>query len=277
MRLGAVAAALSAFAVIALSGQETLACGQTSDCQVNGGFYRIHMPEGRAADAMVGEKVGAIVFFHGHRGWAEGVMNNKALLKEADALGVALVAPHGMRRTWSFPGAPSKNRDELAFVEAVTADMLARFPIREDRIMASGFSAGGSMTWSLACAGRGGFAGYAPVAGAFWIPLPEACARDRPLALFHVHGTSDRVVPLAGRPIGSIAHQGDTFKSFEVLLQGAMPPSRTLREGRFDCRRWSTGNRDELELCLHEGGHEFRSEWVSRGWRRLAAAKGWAG
>lgn len=268
-----VAACAAAFAVLAAA--PAAACGPDSPCQVEGGQYLIRMPDAVAESG----KVGAIVHFHGYRGHAGGVMANGSLGRQATDLGLALVAPDGAGRTWSFPGSPSRYRDEFAFVDAVMADLLQRFPIDPERVMATGFSQGGSMVWNLACHLPERFAGFAPVAGAFWTPLPDACASPGLPTLFHIHGTADRIVPLAGRAIRDIAKQGDVFDGVEVWLKplAAPPAPVAFRDGRFDCRRWGATTSGGLELCLHGGGHEFRSEWIGRAWRKLARAKGWGG
>lgn len=254
------------------------ACGSDAPCMVEGGEYRIALPP----NAIEGQLTGAIVFFHGYRGSAEGVMANKGLMQMAKDLGVALISPHGDNRTWSFPGSPSQRRDEFAFVETVMSDALARFPIDPNRVMASGFSMGGSMVWFLACNTPARFAGFAPIAGAFWEPLPEACVAA-PAALpylFHIHGRADTVVPLAGRSIANgRAHQGDTFESIGVWLKplDGRVAKTNYSDGKLDCALRTPNGDGGIELCLHAGGHSIRPNWVARAWRKLAAAKGWDG
>lgn len=253
-----------------------VACGADSPCMVDGGEYRIALPSG----AQPGEKLGAIVFFHGWQGSAAGVMANKGLMRAADDLGVALVSPHGAGKTWSYPGSPRQNRDEFAFVEAMMVDVLARFPIDPEKVMASGFSMGGSMVWFLACQTPARFAGFAPIAGAFWEPLPASCATPAPDLpyLFHVHGTADTVVPLAGRPIRDIWRQGDTFESIDVMLRplGAAVDKRAAADAPFECTTWTPEGDGAIELCLHDGGHNIRPDWVASAWNKLSTAKGWA-
>lgn len=72
------------------------------------------------------------------------------------------------------------------------------------------------MVWYLACHRPARFAAFAPIAGAFWEPLPERCTGPRP-KLIHVHGTSDATVPLAGRTLRSGYRQGDVFRSLAIL------------------------------------------------------------
>jgi len=269
-------AALAALAISVGAAQSAAACGVDVPCVVAEGEYLIRLPPN--AETRTG--YGAIVYFHGHRGSAAGVMRNGALAREASDLGVALIAPHGRDNSWSFPGAPRQKRDEMAFVDHVLSDALARFPIDPERIMASGFSAGGSVVWSLACRTPDRFAGFAPIAGAFWLPLPDHCRAAVPGRLphlFHIHGLADRTVPMAGRPIGNVAHQGDVYKSVDILLvmAAARPEPSAYVEGMLSCRRWGDGEWGGVELCLHGGGHSVRAEWVARGWRKLSAAMGW--
>ena len=254
--------------LLVLTASAAAACGRDTDCPVPLGTYRIAMPEGPAK--------GAIVFFHGYRGSAAGVMRNGSLLKGATERGLAVVAPNGTDGRWSFPGAPRERRDEVAFMRQVHDDLLARFDLPADRVMVSGFSVGGTMSWHMACDLGALFAGFAPIAGAYWEPLPERCPSGPPV-LLHVHGTADKTVPMQGRPIGDRAHQGDVRQSIATWRRqaGCEAQSRTQTQGRLTCERWTSCESGVIELCLHDGGHSIRSEWVLRAWDELSELKGW--
>lgn len=245
------------------------ACPADRGCSVTSGSYRIIVPPQAAA----GRPVGAILYFHGYQGSAEEVIADPVFAAVARRLGVALVAPDGAGHSWSFPGSPAKQRDEFAFVGQVLDDVVARFPIDPRRILASGFSQGGSMVWSLACRTPRRFAAFAPIAGAFWEPLPASCESPRP-PLIHVHGTSDMTVPLAGRTLRSGARQGDVFRSFAIIAPGgctagwAGSTRAASGAGELACRVASgCGGPSRLELCLHPGGHDVVAAWVERAWR----------
>jgi polyhydroxybutyrate depolymerase len=85
-------------------------CPAEGGCTVEGGYYRIILPQQGAA----GERTGAIMYFHGYQGSAEETVADQALIAVAQRLGVALIAPDGMGHTWSYPGSPGRNRDEFA-------------------------------------------------------------------------------------------------------------------------------------------------------------------
>lgn len=263
-----VLAALLALAGAAFAQAPEAPCG-AQRCDVESGSYRILLPAGVPA----GDRVGAILFFHGYGGSADEVVSDAALASVAQRLGVALIAPDGIGHSWSFPGSPARNRDEFAFTEQVLADVTARFPVDPRRIMASGFSQGGSMVWSLACRMPQRFAAFAPIAGDFWQPLPESCALPRP-PFIHVHGLADRTIPLAGRSLRPGVRQGDLFKGFAVLapdgctaawedeIRSAGPP-----EGLACRRARGCSGPALLELCVHAGGHVAEAGWVERAWR----------
>jgi len=244
------------------------ACPVEGGCLVENGRYRIILPQQLAP----GGRTGAIMYFHGYQGSAEETVADQALVAVAQRLGVALIAPDGMGRTWSYPGSPGRNRDEFAFIGHVLDDVARRFPVDPARIMASGFSQGGSMVWYLACRMPTRFAAFVPIAGAFWEPLPQDCAGPRP-NLIHVHGISDTTVPLAGRALRSGYRQGDVFKSLAILapngctapwaaeVERAGPPQTLTCRLAQDC-----GGPSRLELCLHSGGHMADPAWVERAW-----------
>lgn len=263
---------LLAVMLVSFAAGSARACGEAAPCQVELGQYMISMPDGAAAE----HAVGAIVFFHGFRSSAEEMMNFKSLKDLAKALGVALIAPDGLNRSWSFPNAPRQNRDEMAFMNQVLDDALAKFPIDPAKLMSSGFSIGGSMSWYMACYLGERFAGHTPIAGTFWRPYPAECPGPDPF-VSHVHGTADTTFPLAGRTIREKWHQGATGNvvAFFRKRGGYTPEITHYSDGNLVCEASPTKNGGEVELCLHDGGHSVRAEWVKRGWQRLAAFRGW--
>ncbi|HUG60713.1 MAG TPA: alpha/beta fold hydrolase [Methylomirabilota bacterium] len=234
-------------------------CGGSVACPVEGGEYRIALPPGGAA-------TGAYVFFHGYRGSAEGQMKSASLIEVAHRHGLAFVAPDGAGRTWSHPGAPSRNRDEIRFVAAVLDDLEARFGFGADEVVAGGFSQGASMALYALCAHPARFAGAVTFAGVFWSPIPEAqdCAGPPP-PIVHIHGRSDGIFPLAGRPIGESWRQADTFDSMAVLAEAGACAAEPAAAGilpDMDCTVTAGCAREPMALCLHAGGHEVRAPWL---------------
>lgn len=249
--LVAVGALLASLAV-------TEACGVDTDCEVDGGTYRVSTPAGTPR--------GAILYFHGWQGSAAGVMRNGALLRGARERGLLLIAPDGLGKTWSYPGSPRQLRDEFAFLDMLMADVEARFDVDRSDTLVTGFSMGGSMAWNVACHAGEGFLAFAPVAGAYWDPIPERCPSPVP-RLRHIHGTADGTVPMAGRAIGDGWRQSDVYDSLNQWIdQGDCAEADPAPEPGFETRRWVCGNGGVLSLNLHGGGHAIRAEWVGEGW-----------
>lgn len=256
----------------ALSGGATgaLACGPETDCRLGERHYRIRMPEGHDGRT----PVGAILFAHGYRGSAAGIMASEALARAASDLGVALIAVKSAGEDWSIPGAPSQSAvegaDELAYVDQVIEDAAARVPLDTDRVMATGFSAGGMMVWNLICHRSGRFAAFAPVAGTFWRPIPERCTTP-PASVLHIHGDDDRIVPLAGRPIAD-THQGDVREALAMYAAyGGFGPARPSEIGGLACESRESATGERLDFCLFAGGHSFRAEYLTVAWRHFEA------
>ena len=247
---------------------ESHACGPDTDCVIGGDrHYRIRMPEGHDGKT----EVGAVFFMHGYRGTAKGTMKNKSLAKVVSDLGLALVAPKSAYQDWAIPGAPqAKEPVELGYFEAVVKDIDEKFAIDTSRMMASGFSAGGMMTWNLACDKSALFAAYAPIAGTFWEPTPKNC--NTPTAnIIHTHGTSDKIVPLAGRPIGD-TKQGNVFEVLDMYAKkGDFKKAKAYKNTKldFECNELKNDAEQILELCLHPGGHSMKSAYVVNAWNKF--------
>jgi polyhydroxybutyrate depolymerase len=245
------------------------ACDDRTPCMIEDGEYFARLPprwDGRSP-------LPAVVFFHGYSGSSEGVMADAALGATLADAGILLVAPqgrpeNGSNRSWSFPGKTFPGRDDFAFVRHVLDDVERRWPIDRSRVLASGFSVGGSMTWYVACLMPDRFTAFAPVAGAFWRPEPDSCPGG-PVSLRHVHGLADPMVPMQGRPLrGGALHQGDVLRGMATwrAIDGCREvPDAEERRGPLACRTWSAqscrSNR-ELVLCLHPGEHEIEAGWI---------------
>ena len=262
-------------AALFLAPLPALACGDAqTPCTIEGGVYHAEAPSGEGPHP-------ALVFLHGWGGRGAGVLRNRGLVTALTARGYALLAPQGMPRrpgdeggSWNTRQNPG-GRDDIAFLAAVARDAAVRFDLDPARIVLAGFSAGGMMTWRVACSAPGTFAAYAPIAGVLWRPLPARC--EGPVRLHHTHGWSDPVVPLEGRIVGGGIRQGDVFAGLALLRTAAGcatdAPDGFARRGDYQIRRWTgCGAGASLEMALHPGGHVIPSgwsalalDWVERG------------
>ena len=260
-----------AWMVVLLAASQAMACGPATKCKLGERHYLIRMPKGHDGKT----RIGAIVYAHGYRGTARQVMSNKWFERLQNRMGVAFIAPKSSGGDWSLPGSPSRARgekpvDELAYFDRLLEDVARRFPVDTNRIMATGFSAGGMMVWHLACYRSEKFAGFAPIAGTFWRPVPEACTAP-PASIIHMHGDDDPTVPLNGRPIGP-THQGKVPKAIAMYARyGKFGAPKVTSRGNLRCKHRSNDAGDILELCMFSGGHTFDSSYIRRAWDALKA------
>jgi polyhydroxybutyrate depolymerase len=242
-----------AILLLALSPGLAAACGETSDCDVETGTYRIRLPEGATGP------IGALVFAHGYQGSSAGTMKGAGLRRMTQERGLALIAIDALGGDWDLPNAPGHAtvpRDEMAYLDQVVADAARRFDVDPARVVISGFSAGGMFTWTAICARGDAFAGYLPYSGTFWQGPPEGCAADMQNVI-HLHGTRDRTVPLAGRPIAE-TRQGDVAASFAMYMADkGLTPTEGYVLDDMTCEH-ATGGGKRLDLCLFDGDHDFR-------------------
>jgi len=258
-------AALLVLPLTTTDAQEVLQpCGDEIRCEIALGGYYLVLPEGW--DGITALPIA--LYFHGWNATGLASLSNEALVSGFVDRGWAFVAADGQNRTWAHQGSPAHRhpdtRDEISYVRQIVEDLDQRLPI--ELRLATGFSQGGSMVWDVACQRPDLFDGFAPVAGAFWEPLPEHCTPG-PRLLRHIHGTSDSVVPMEGRSIGDRWRQGDVGASWDLLQDAAGCENdaefvRSRQDGLV-CQRWgSCSSASSLDLCLHEGGHVRPAGWI---------------
>lgn len=249
-------------------------CSIDAPCPVDEGDYYLSFPSGWDGETALP----AIVFFHGHNSSGQSAIKSNTLSRVFVDNGYLLIAPNGERiegrqtRRWpARPLDPGEWRDDMAFVLRVMDDVGARVPLQTDRVLVSGFSAGGSMAWMMACYEAEHFAGFASISGALRRPIPDEVCPGGPFRMMHIHGYADAQVPLEGRGIGNW-HQGDVFESLSLLRETnecrTNPTSITMGE-TFQCRIWQEcGSGLDIQFCLHDGGHGLPAGWaeMTREW-----------
>ncbi|MFQ5565419.1 MAG: alpha/beta hydrolase family esterase [Paracoccaceae bacterium] len=244
-------------------------CGTPAgECPTEHGFYRLAVPEGAEGP------VPALIFLHGWGGSSAGMMKNKPMLAALAARGYALIAPEGIRtspersqKNWAVRDGRVYERDDLVFLAEVLDDAAAR-GVDRTRVLMAGFSRGASMVWDVACHAPATARAYAPVAGAFWEPLPGSCAGGADL--FHTHGWADRVIPLEGRSVaGGALTQGDTFASLKIRRAAngctvEQPDKSRIEPGDIWRRSWTSCPGGRIDLMLHPGPHGTPKFWLER-------------
>jgi len=236
-------------------------------CAVPLGEYWILLPK-------VPEGAPIFLHFHGGGGAALGVLGMTEMVQTALDRGYAVLAPQGVpsnpdrpRNSWNFRG-EAERRNELEYTRQVLDDAAARFGLDRNRVLMSGFSIGGSLTWYLACADPAIAAAYAPVSGGFWRELPTTCAG--PVKLLHTHGWRDQTVPLEGRPLrpsGPTRIQGDIWQGMQIWRAAngcdGLRADEFEDRGQFWIRRWTAcAPGTALEFALFPGDHRVPEGWT---------------
>lgn len=256
-RLSLIAAVFFAFG---LGPAAAATCGDAeTPCKVENGTYHIAVPD-------IEDRPGVFVFLHGSGGRGSSGVKNTGFVNRVGARGFALLTPSGAERDWSVRDGLSDDdeRDDVAFLQSVIADAIARFDLDPDRVILTGFSRGGSMVWDVACAAPDTAAAYAATAGGFWEPMRTTCARA--VHLHHSHGFKDPMVPLEGRKgvwRGRAFHQGNILKGIDVWRASGNCMGRADQTdiGDMWIKRWRNCATGSITLRLWDGGHGMPKGW----------------
>lgn len=245
-------------------------CSKDAPCEVEGGEYFLAFPDNwDGLSAMP-----AIIFYHGHNSSGLSPLRSRGLRESFLDRGYLLISPNGAARpngVRAWPARPGHGggRDDVAFSLDVLEDAATKAPINPQKVIASGFSAGGSMAWMMGCYAGDRFAAIISVAGAMRRPHPDGlCPNPAPRAL-QVHGFADKQVPFEGRGIREW-HQGDVHETLSLFRRSnrcrSNPDEITVGQD-WRTRHWWSCEIGDLAYMEHDGGHG-----LPRGWTNLAAA-----
>ena len=156
------------------------------------------------------------------------------------------VAPVGLGSEQNT-GWPNTNGQDVAFTDAILAQLEAGLCIDTSRIFATGFSYGAGMSYALACARPDVFRGVALYSGA----LISGCdGGTKPIAFYASHGLSDSVLDIS---------TGRTLRDHFVPVNGVTPqdpPEPAVGSGTHICTKYTGGSaRYPVEWCAFDGDH----------------------
>lgn len=232
--------------------------------------YLVHVPPALSRPAPL------VLVFHGGGGQPEGMMRSSRMNDISDRAHFIVVYPAGVRRmrggTWNIGTSDSPgSADDIGFIRAILQEMERRYPIDPRRIYATGESMGGVFSYRLACEMSETLAAIAPIAASMDDP---GCRPRSPVAVFHVHGTTDQVIPLNGG-IGPITPYGRTWPppergiSFWTRFDGCAATASVSADGPETTCRTYQGCRAPVEFCLiNGGGHAWPGSEPLR-WQRI--------
>lgn len=238
-------------------------CGAGGRCEIENGYYLAALPD----DWDGKTSLSLVVYFHGWNASPEGSFRNKGMIRGATKRGAIFVAPFAQTGYWRQigKGRAESGRDELAYVNAIMADIKRRWPIDDNKTMATGFSRGASMVWNVACYAGSLFHAYLPIAGGFWNSTPETCPGG-PVNMRHIHGLMDRVVAYDTVGVYNSMSILDGMRLYRQINQCPATANATQKTERLECEIWSQcTSGKQLDLCTHPRGHSIRAEWVGEG------------
>lgn len=132
-----------------------------------------------------------VIMLHGSPIDADALENVIHFDAQASAAGFLSVSPDGCDMDWD----QTHGSVDVVFISHMIDRLESEFSIDRSRVYVVGVSAGGFMTYRLACDLANRIAAVASVAGSMWW---NDCQPARPISVLEMHGTVDANVPYDG-------------------------------------------------------------------------------
>ena len=161
------------------------------------------------------------------------------------AIGASAFGP-----AWNF----KRPETELAFVDALLAQLESRLCVDPARVYATGLSYGGEMTDILSCARSNVFAATAPVSAYL---MPRTCDSKVPMPTISFHGVEDQLLPYAG---GGVSQQVafETWGSTTAARNGCAPkPTESQHRATVEALTWHGCKEPVVLYRVHHNGHTW--------------------
>ena len=155
--------------------------------------YRLYVPSDQSGGPMP-----LLLAIHGGGGAGEMFVQEEefGLLSEYER--VIIAYPQGLvvgdnEGEWQL-NTGADNRHDIDFMEAVIADVSARYTVDQSRVYAIGYSLGSMFVYELACQMGHRFAALASHAGTMPV-APTDCTPEIFTPIMHMHGANDTIIP----------------------------------------------------------------------------------
>ena len=182
------------------------------------------------------------------------------LIATSDANGFIAVHPNGTGSTRGWNGgdccnpAASSGVNDTAWFSTLLDELESKLCVDPRRVFAMGLSNGAFMAHRLGCELSDRIAGIGAVAGVIGI---DTCTPSRPVAVFHVHGTSDLVIPYNGGGINNSEPVATTMNRWATNNGCSSGTTIVYDHGDATCIR-RNGCAADVELCtIDGGGHQW--------------------
>jgi polyhydroxybutyrate depolymerase len=158
--------------------------------------YLLYAPPGQS-----GKRMPAFIMMHGSGSSATQQERYSNFDAFAQAHGLVVMYPNGIDKHWNDGRVIGHESmaDDIGFIKAMLAEVIAQGSIDPKRVYAAGISNGGFMAQHMACVMPDALAGIAVVAATQ--PVDAACPSPRPMPVIFFQGTADKFVPFNGGPI----------------------------------------------------------------------------
>lgn len=204
---------LAGLALAIAAGAPALAADRQAQLELAGKTrsYTVHAPPQPAPAA----GFALVLAFHGGGMQGKAMQKLTQLDKVADSRGFIVVYPDGVDKHWNDGRSTIRNpQDDVGFVAALIDRIGQDYPIDRGRIHATGLSNGALFAERLGCELADRIAAIAPVAGSMPAELALGCRPARPVAVLHINGTGDPIMPFEG---GAVADFGGRGEGGQVL------------------------------------------------------------
>jgi polyhydroxybutyrate depolymerase len=225
-------------------------------------------------------RVPVVVLLHGGTQTAEDIWRETSLPTLGAREGFIVVAPQAAGKQWNdargatLSGKPPSTADDVRFLKAVIAQVVAQDRGDASAVFMVGASNGGFMTMRFACDAGDTLRAAASAISTLPEALAQSCKSPRQLPWLAINGTDDPLIPFAGQPEGVVRHgqaqpalrSADATFRFWADRAGCAAPlvRKPLTDPAQDERqRWAeavtrsgcTGGLASQQVVLHGSGH----------------------
>jgi polyhydroxybutyrate depolymerase len=222
--------------------------------------YIVYLPVNFAAS----ENLPLVINMHGFTNTAKFQMDYSQFNKTADSARCIVIYPEGVDKRWNSGTFffVSSTVDDVGFLSDLMDRAAVLYNADMKKVYSTGYSAGGFMSYKLACNATNRIAAIAPDVASMVNDNLSSCVPSRPVNIAAFNGLSDPITPYAGFPgnfpgIDSIRHFWQIKNACDIApVIDTMPDlqndgTRVVRYTYQNCSQ----NTEQVYYKIINGGH----------------------